>query len=422
MSTAAVPTDPGNSVEVLFDDGRSIDHEAVQRIKQQWVNDAMKSREADYVSSSPLSVFCGTFNVAAKKPEDVDLRDWLLPGSIDPSTQPADLYVVGFQEIVDLNAMNVAIDTQSTKRADFWQGKISSCLLTTRTRYQHVISRHLVGILVCIFVREDFLPHIRDVRAITARVGVMGMMGNKGGVSIRMNIFDSSFCFVCSHLAAHRENVKGRNDDVKNIIEKSTFDGDSRISLGWEASNRQTNRPLYGDLLVDDWRIEILAHDKIFWLGDLNYRIDESVSTEEVFSRVAARDLLFLRSMDQLNIERPKGTVFQGFNEGELSFLPTYKIQTGTQNYEARPEKKLRAPAWCDRILWRVNKGNIKQLYYRRAEVYCSDHLPVCSLFSCDVRVVDLAKERCLYNDIMKKVDIRDQGRPPTPVVEGAKF
>lgn len=40
------------------------------------------------------------------------------------------------------------------------------------------------------------------------------------------------------------------------------------------------------------------------------------------------------------------------FEEGPLTFKPTYKYQPGTDLYEQRPDKKLRAPAWCDRILW----------------------------------------------------------------------
>jgi hypothetical protein len=44
---------------------------------------------------------------------------------------------------------------------------------------------------------------------------------------------------------------------------------------------------------------------------------------------------------------------FQGFDEGELTFPPTYKYQPGTDKYETRAEKKLRTPSWCDRILYK---------------------------------------------------------------------
>ena len=80
-----------------------------------------------------------------------------------------------------------------------------------------------MGLLICVFVRDPIVPFVRDVRGTTLGVGVMGMLGNKGGASVRMTICDSTMCFICTHLAAHRENVAGRNADYKNILEKSIF-------------------------------------------------------------------------------------------------------------------------------------------------------------------------------------------------------
>ena len=61
------------------------------------------------------------------------------------------------------------------------------------------------------------------------------MMGNKGGAAIRMKLMDSTVCFVCSHLAAHRENVAGRNADFHkwwhvcaSIVGSATTSGSSR--------------------------------------------------------------------------------------------------------------------------------------------------------------------------------------------------
>lgn len=44
------------------------------------------------------------------------------------------------------------------------------------------------------------------------------MMGNKGGVGIRMDINNSSIAFICCHFAAHREKVAERNADYRRFI------------------------------------------------------------------------------------------------------------------------------------------------------------------------------------------------------------
>lgn len=46
---------------------------------------------------------------------------------------------------------------------------------------------------------------------------MMGVMGNKGGVGIRLRFRSSSLCFVTCHLAAHRENVKARNENYQKV-------------------------------------------------------------------------------------------------------------------------------------------------------------------------------------------------------------
>lgn len=73
----------------------------------------------------------------------------------------------------------------------------------------------------------------------------------------------------------------------------------------------------------------ILEHEYVFWLGDLNYRLDEEVEIVEIFERLYNETWETLRLQDQLHQERNKKNVFHGFNEGMLSFPPTYKYQPG---------------------------------------------------------------------------------------------
>ena len=50
------------------------------------------------------------------------------------------------------------------------------------------------------------------------------LQGNKGGVSARMDLYNTSVCFVNCHLAAHVEEYERRNEDYDGICDKSFFE------------------------------------------------------------------------------------------------------------------------------------------------------------------------------------------------------
>nr|CAD1828729.1 unnamed protein product [Ananas comosus var. bracteatus] len=155
-----------------------------------------------------------------------------------------------------------------------------------------------------------------------------------------------------------------RNSDVAEILKRTKFLQSHRFSRP-AALSPET----------------ILEHDKIIWLGDLNYRLAASCSdTHELLEK---NDWQALLEKDQLRIEQKAGRVFAGWEEGRIYFPPTYKYLTNSDIYAVNPAKsreKRRTPAWCDRILWR-GKG-MKQMWYVRGESRFSDHRPVHSLFS----------------------------------------
>uniref|UniRef100_H3GU32 Inositol polyphosphate-related phosphatase domain-containing protein n=1 Tax=Phytophthora ramorum TaxID=164328 RepID=H3GU32_PHYRM len=382
-------------------------------IREDWIQQQLLLRQASYTEFRPTRVVTGTWNVNAKKPltpaEASKVVHWLQPPAAEGRREPPDIVALGFQEIVDLNAVNVVVNsTLTVQRSSAWEEAVLTALNRhigpaavgtgeAPLQYRVVLEKHLVGILLLVFVRTDHWDHVKEIKGATAGVGIMGVMGNKGGAAVRLKFYSSTLCFVCAHLAAHRENVAGRNADYLNILNKIQF-GD----------NGEDSAAPVQDMRFWSGEPSILNHDFVFWIGDLNYRIQDTLTTEEVFRLAeSGRSLNELVQHDQLTIERLRGNVLKGFEEGALSFPPTYKFQAGTSEYEKRPEKKLRAPAWCDRVLWRAKSPpDVKLRSYNSVPALdLSDHKPVHAFFDVQVKYQVESKKTEVIRDIMMQLD-----------------
>ncbi|XP_021642894.2 type I inositol polyphosphate 5-phosphatase 8 isoform X2 [Hevea brasiliensis] len=396
----------------------------------------MEQEASPPTDSLNLRMFVGTWNVGGKCPHDgLNLRDWL------KSPAPADIYVLGFQEIVPLNAGNVlgaedngpavkwlclirqalnrnkndqefpqyyknateakhSSSPQADQQACFKPRVSFSDLLSLedelgnedfkrllclseegspsppcfsagspmRQHYCLAVSKQMVGIFLCVWVRSDLYKHISNLKVSCVGRGIMGYLGNKGSISISMTLHQTTFCFVCTHLTSGEKegDEVRRNSDVTEILKKTRF----------FHSCRGLSQPLPPESILD--------HDKIIWLGDLNYRLAAGCGdTHELLKK---NDWQALLEKDQLKIEQRAGRVFKGWEEGRIYFAPTYKYLTNSDHYVVQTSKskeKRRTPAWCDRILW---KGEgLKQMWYVRGESRFSDHRPVYSLFSVQV-------------------------------------
>ncbi|KAH7946716.1 hypothetical protein HPB52_003773 [Rhipicephalus sanguineus] len=322
-------------------------------------------REDDYTHLEEIRFFLGTWNVNGQACGNVNLNDWL---SADP--EPPQLYAVGFQE---LDLSKEALLFTDSPREEEWLRTVALGL-HSGCRYRLVKLVRLVGMMLVLFVEERLAPHVQEVEAHWVGTGILGKMGNKGAVGIRLRLHASSLCFVCCHLAAHQEECQRRNQDYADICARLSFGPTDRV---------------------------LSDHEQIFWLGDLNYRLAD-LEHDRVKSLVEQGLLEKLLENDQLRQQQQQGKVFGGYTEGPITFRPTYKYAPGTQLWDT--SEKQRAPAWCDRILW---KGpHVKQLRYSSHESYTlSDHKPVSAYFKVGVKVIDTARYRTIYEEIMKKLD-----------------
>ncbi|XP_076405292.1 synaptojanin-1 isoform X11 [Peromyscus maniculatus bairdii] len=375
-----------------------------------------------YSKPKKIRVCVGTWNVNGGKQfrsiafKNQTLTDWLLDAPKlagiqefqDKRSKPTDIFAIGFEEMVELNAGNIV--NASTTNQKLWAVELQKTI-SRDNKYVLLASEQLVGVCLFVFIRPQHAPFIRDVAVDTVKTGMGGATGNKGAVAIRMLFHTTSLCFVCSHFAAGQSQVKERNEDFGEIARKLSF-------------------PM-GRMLF--------SHDYVFWCGDFNYRID--LPNEEVKELIRQQNWDSLIAGDQLINQKNAGQIFRGFLEGKVTFAPTYKYDLFSEDYDT--SEKCRTPAWTDRVLWRRRKWPFDRsaedldllnasfqdeskilytwtpgtlLHYGRAELKTSDHRPVVALIDIDIFEVEAEERQNIYKEV-----IAVQGPPDGTVLVSIK-
>ncbi|KAL7746825.1 Inositol-1,4,5-trisphosphate 5-phosphatase 1 [Sorochytrium milnesiophthora] len=356
------------------------------------VRKQISERQQEYTSYRDLYIHAATYNVNGKLPIDgtggfkESLNTWLsfaestfifsapdlhsvnLTQSPGATVQP-DLFVVGFQEIVELTP-NQIVAADPWKRQQ-WQQALFATISSGNQQYVLVRDGQLVGAAIFVYAKAELAGHIRAVEMCIKKTGLRGMAGNKGGITVRLDVYDSSFCFVTAHFAAGMSNVEERNRDYHTINNETVFKRGKRIQ----------------------------DHEAVFWLGDFNYRIN--LENDECRTLIDQGDVTSLLHYDQLLDQMHTGQAFVGYKEGAVAFLPTYKYDNGTDRYDTRQASldfqtlpSNRVPAWCDRILYAG--PHVALLEYARAELRVSDHKPVKALFKAQCTIVDRARRKAI--------------------------
>ncbi|KAI5292614.1 hypothetical protein KEM52_006201 [Ascosphaera acerosa] len=426
---------------------------------------AVKLRKAEYIRPRRLNIRIGTWNVAAITGTEADVGGWFTAAAtgggaaaddraeqtekkhdtpataieqlrdatnetrVDGGEYAAkttqsgvvDLYVLGLQEIVDINSPAEALrpftDSGPSTR---WKDAVHSAI----PAYNLVASQQLVGLLLLVFASPAITPQVTSVSSCAVGTGLMGYMGNKGAVCTRLVVGGTTrLVFVNCHLSAGNDeaSLARRNWDASQILQRVSFDP---VREEDEVFDDDSPRSVPGqsNKLGDE--------EFAFWLGDFNYRLEdipgddlrrllhlhtqgqqttdqqidgpehdvtdepdeltdlpppESFAAEEGEDRngtnggVGDADdgldddqlseteldptsdpaslettLASLLPHDQLRRQQMQKRAFhEGWREGPITFLPTYKYDIGEVGV-FDTSKKQRAPSWCDRILYRT--------------------------------------------------------------------
>eukprot|EP00494_Astrolonche_serrata_P027664 UN27928 len=188
-----------------------------------------------------ISIFISTFNCGnAKHPGDVS--KWFHTKKFKQ-----ELVILGTQE-------NDWEETDDEEKS--WIEHLNKYF---NKEYVLVSRKSLVEMRLFIYCRRDCVRHISRVCTDTEGTGLLHMHGNKGAVGISFDYRGTSICFINSHLAAHQGEFERRNSDYSEIVES---------------------------LRLGQMKQEIMADfHYVFWMGDLNYRLDYGNQTEKTPSK-----------------------------------------------------------------------------------------------------------------------------------------
>ncbi|KIW16933.1 hypothetical protein PV08_04123 [Exophiala spinifera] len=326
-----------------------------------------------------------------------------------------DLYVLGLQEVLDLSSMAEAIrpytDPNPGKK---WKRALKRAL---PRGYKKVAEEQLLGLLLLIYASPELAESLGSVSTTSVGTGLMGYLGNKGAVSARLVVAEATrLCFVNCHLAAGADQtaLNRRLWDTTQILNRTRFTPVNIEGEGSEGGEEKIGDEdlafWFGDLNYrlddipgEDVRRLLLLHTRNEY--DLQNESKRRIDSELGYVKPPSGDeptqpsthyeitdaerpasasdadppldpksdpaslhvtIQSLLAHDQLRLQQKLRKAFhEGWREGEINFLPTYKYDVGSVGMFDSGEKK-RSPSWCDRILYRTRHD--KELYEEKAK------------------------------------------------------
>lgn len=194
------------------------------------------------------------------------------------------------------------------------------------------------------------------------KTGFGGYYGNKGGVIINFRLFGSRFGIVNTHLPANDGEIKARIADWKTI-EAHRY-AVINAAYVFHPKSLQNFSAVPTLTMFCREKISWEPRDYLFWIGDLNFRVAvdpslgkpnmsiiistiltgtypinkqftflywlelscNSAGAEEINARVKKGLYKDVLEKDELNQVREQGLIFEGWNEAEIKFNPTFKV------------------------------------------------------------------------------------------------
>ena len=418
-----------------------------KNMKYSHLNDHLSDLREEFSDLEKIKIYVGTWNTGStdfNKIKDINLDSWLIPNN--PEIIP-DIYFIGFQEVIELNATNVFMITEEKGQQilDVWDQKINESIQKVG-KYKKLVEMNLVGINFYFYILEEKKEKVKCISKKIVKTGLGGTTGNKGSCCITFDYENTKMSIACSHLAAGNRNKQRLKelDYVLNLDLNTFFDPNiddilkgfdfMEQSLEEVMPNEEDNNKLTfyngnnsGEINNNDNNDSIQFKNSDIWIffGDLNFRIDMEY---EEFSQYMKKGSSWSKLLEYDQFTKYKLASIdsmENIQEDEIKFPPTYKYIINSNEYDYTPETiitnqnqnenlkksgKKRNPSWCDRIFYKNNayttkdgKKIITGLEYNNVmddNFQTSDHRPVYQIFD----IIIFKENQDKKNNIEKEI------------------
>ena len=400
------------------------------KIEKDLKQDFIYLRE-EFSIKEKIKLFIGSWNAGStnlSKYPDLNLDSWLIPKNqeIIPN-----IYIVGFQEVVELTAGNIVLNLEDKEKVlEAWGKKIENSIQKVG-KYRKLIEMNLVGINIYCYCLEKDYENISNLTKHYVKTG-FGGAGNKGSCCINFNYFSTSISVACSHLAAGEKKNKQRLKEISEVLGQkiSSFVKPDEMNISLEEEVNPENKNENNDYENDDVNT-IHFKDSDVWIlfGDLNFRIDMEYEEFSEFIK-NGQNWEKLLEYDQFNKNQKASIEFQKIiDEDPIVHPPSYKYILGSDSYDYDSKEKnedepnppnpnntnlsgkKRNPSWCDRIFYKKNtyitkdeKKIIESLGYYNCvfdkNFQTSDHRPIFNIFEITVFKDDEEKKKKIEKEV----------------------
>ena len=381
----------------------------------------------DFSQQEQIKIFIGSWNTASTslfKYTNLNLDSWLLAASdeIIPN-----IYIIGFQEVVELNAGNIVLKLEDREKILLeWAKRIENSIKKIGN-YKRLIAMNLVGINLYFYALEKDLDNITNLTKKYVKTG-FGGAGNKGSCCINFNYYSTTISIACSHLAAGEKKNKQRLKEISDVLTQkiSTFVKANALDILIDDNETQERASSSFDIntdLYENVSYEFKQSDIWFLFGDLNFRIDLEY---EEFSKYIKEGQNWekLTEFDQFNKNQKASIEFtEIIEEDPITHPPSYKfvICSDMYDYDSKDKNdeegnvnlsgKKRNPSWCDRIFYKKNsfimkdeRKVLKSLGYYNCvfddNFQTSDHRPIFNIFDVVVFKDDEEKKKKIEKEV----------------------